>query len=321
MKYVLGVDVGGTKTLAVVHNEEGELLGVGRSRCGNFQGVGVKKAFVNINEAISMALAEAKLNREDLSYSYFGVAGADSPADFERVEKLLDGLELPAYDFQNDGWIALWSGTVDGVGMVVTCGTGTVSFGRNDRGNWVRLGGLSNFYGDTLGGIGLAASTMSAAVRGKDGRDVGTRLTEMIERLFAAPLNDVIGLEYDGKIEMKDKIPGIIDSLFRAAKCFDGVALSILWNNVREIIKTADCMRKELFTRGEKVKLVLEGSVYKAKEADVFVSMVKNCATDYEIIIPDYPPVLGAVGIALNKVGRRDAVTRAIKELKQEGLK
>ena len=40
-KYILGLDVGGTKTFAAICDNVGNLLGTGKSGAGNFNDVGI----------------------------------------------------------------------------------------------------------------------------------------------------------------------------------------------------------------------------------------------------------------------------------------
>ena len=89
MDVFLGVDGGGSKTLAIVVDESGRSLGVGLGGPGNFQGPGVEKARLAVQESIEQALNQAGAELHHFRGAYFGMAGADRPADFEIVRNLI----------------------------------------------------------------------------------------------------------------------------------------------------------------------------------------------------------------------------------------
>ena len=54
-----------------------------------------------------MALENAKIKKEDLSYSFFGVAGYNSEIEGREIEKIINKLNIGDYDYHNDGWLSL----------------------------------------------------------------------------------------------------------------------------------------------------------------------------------------------------------------------
>jgi len=62
MKHVLGVDSGGSKTLAVVADEHGLVKGIGKSGGSNFQTAGKKKAAEELSQAIDQAMSAARIS-------------------------------------------------------------------------------------------------------------------------------------------------------------------------------------------------------------------------------------------------------------------
>ncbi|RKX55930.1 MAG: ATPase, partial [Thermotoga sp.] len=142
MGYLLGVDVGNTKTLYALANEDGAVINVHYGKPANFQSLGLAKSQERIKDGINETLSPLGIPPYDVGFVYYGVAGADRPKDFELIRKMLNGIEMNKFEFHNDGWIALKSGTIDGIGMVITCGTGNTNFACNSQREWKRIGGL-----------------------------------------------------------------------------------------------------------------------------------------------------------------------------------
>src|SRR2546422_10205770 len=85
MQYVLAVDGGNTKTIALVAALDGTILGAGRGGCGDIYNAGdytngldsATAALSNIESAVTNALQSANVKASDLVTSVFSMAGAD----------------------------------------------------------------------------------------------------------------------------------------------------------------------------------------------------------------------------------------------------
>src|SRR2546421_12495149 len=90
MQYVLGVDGGNTKTIAVVAALDGTILGAGRGGCGDIYNAvpgtewpePAAAAVANIEYAVVSALQAAHVDASDLVTAGFSMAGADWPRGF-----------------------------------------------------------------------------------------------------------------------------------------------------------------------------------------------------------------------------------------------
>lgn len=137
MRYVLGVDGGNTKTIALIAAEDGSLLGIGHSACTDIYNVGPEKALEGLELAISSALAQASITPEQLTTGVFSQAGADWPEDYEFLHneftKRCWGQKIDVY---NDAIGALRAGSPDGTGVSVVCGTGSAVGARTADGRF-----------------------------------------------------------------------------------------------------------------------------------------------------------------------------------------
>lgn len=140
MKYYLGVDAGGSKTYAMIADEQGTVIGAGRGGNGNHQ-KNRGQAEDSLQQAVSEALKTAGLNKDRLEYSWFGLAGADREADFRILRPIISRLGLPRTEISCDTWNALRSGTEKSYGIVLICGSGVNCAGKNPAGTAYQCGG------------------------------------------------------------------------------------------------------------------------------------------------------------------------------------
>ena len=181
MKYFIGVDGGGSKTAALVIDENRQPLGRGLAGASNHLRVGIEIATRNVERAVNIALVEAGVAIRQIEYAYCGIAGADHPAHHQRV---VDALRIffPGGNFivDTDARVALTGAVGFGSGIVVISGTGSVAFGRNQTGKEARAGGWGPTIGDEGSGYALGRDGLSAIVRAHDGRGKRTIMTELL---------------------------------------------------------------------------------------------------------------------------------------------
>ncbi len=297
----LGVDVGGTKTEAILVDDEGKVLSYFRGGPGNYQSIGKERAFREIKRVIDGTLEKAGIKKDDVTFAYFGVAGADTPKDFEIVRTILSGLNLKRFDFDNDGRIALRSGTFDDVGIMISCGTGSISYACDGR-NMHRAGGFSFFFGERLGSYYIAGFVTSAVMRAKDGRAPKTKLIRIVEEKIKMKVEDLMRYEYFDERRPIDFVPLVIESLFEGFRKHDFMATKIFVSIVEEVLNIVEAHRRVLNFE-KPIKLVLEGTFFKKAERSL-IEMIKSALGDeFEIIIPEHDPIVGAVLLAMEKAG------------------
>ncbi len=81
---IVGVDGGGTKTIAIAYKCNGELIGKGLAGPSNFQSVGVETAVNNIKTAVGIAT-----NGAFPSLVYLGLAGVNTNYGFNTMREAL----------------------------------------------------------------------------------------------------------------------------------------------------------------------------------------------------------------------------------------
>lgn len=176
MIYVLGIDGGGSKTVCILMDGTGQVLGRGEAGASNYQSIGVAATLQSIQSAILTTVVEAQkfTNTIKVEAICLGLAGVGRAADIDVVKSLVQELQnskllpitwvLPPSNIVicNDALIALVGGVGNPVGIVVAAGTGSIIFGRNHLGNTKRVGGWGHILGDEGSAykIAIAGSTL-----------------------------------------------------------------------------------------------------------------------------------------------------------------
>ncbi|MFB8377797.1 N-acetylglucosamine kinase [Paenibacillus taichungensis] len=303
MNYYLGVDGGGSKTLAVVADETGRILGKGISGCGNHQ-LGAAFAEKSITQAVDEAYAQAGLGKENITYATFGLAGADREADFRILRPIIGTMGLKKYRIVCDTVIAMRAGTRQTDGVVLICGSGTNGYGVNVAGEEVQIGGFGYEFGDFGGGGELAVEVFRTVIRSWEGREQPTTLTSLTLKALTF---ETVEEMYHRFLDDGRRAPHTLAKLLFQAAPGDEVARKILEKQGLELGKVASAVIHKLGMGNDSFDVVLAGSVLTRGEGDYVVryieSQVTTAAPKCRLRILALEPAAGAILLAMDENG------------------
>lgn len=313
-RYVLGFDGGGTKSICVIADEEGCVLGMGMSGGTNFQGVGVVAAGIEVKKAISKAVKVAGINPSSIVTAAYGVAGADRDDDFDTVASyILPHNPAGRIMLVNDTTIALRAGTSDGIGVALVSGTGSNCIGFNLDYQQAKVGGLGHLTGDVGYGEDLVNRAIVASMRSLDGRGPRTTLHEHFCReLELEHLEDIIVFGYADSFQPLD-LGRLTPIVFDCAARGDKVAVRLLNQVGKVLAKNAVTACRCLFKPDDRFPVVLGGSILQKSKPPILVEAIKEGVAkrfpNARVVRLGVEPVLGAVFYALDllhqKAGRK----------------
>ena len=307
MSYVLGLDAGATKTLAMIADYHGHIIGTYTAGTGNFQVNGIEAARNEVKKAIEGAIKDAGITKEDVTAAFYGMAGADRDKDFEYVHQVVEPVNpAPKMSIENDAVIILKVGTLDGVGVGVVCGTGTNCIGFNKKGDRLQVGGIGDLFGDAAGASYIGVTAFKRAVRGWEGRGPKTILYDMFcEEIGIDRLIDILDFFYRGERGIV-KFSELTPLVFEAANKGDQVALGLLREVGEEMGLTVNVAIDKLFQPDEHVKVVIGGSVAQKGDnpamLDAFREKISSHHPNNEVIVPTLEPAFGAIFYAYDLV-------------------
>lgn len=260
-KYFLGVDIGNTKSHALIADENGQVIGFGMAGNGNHEVVGIPGFERVLQEIVNTALAEAGLTSDQITGAGFGIAGYDWDSDKPLMHQTIGLLKLNCpYIFVNDSVIGLPAGAQEGWGLSLSAGTSCNCWGRTLDGREGRITGNGAYFGEHGGGIELVHWSIKAISRAWSLRGPETRLSELFVKAKGA--DSVVDL-LEGIVRERFHI-GATDAplVFQAVKEGDPVALEGLTWISHELAGLAIGVIKQLQLQDEAFEVVLSGSFY-----------------------------------------------------------
>jgi N-acetylmuramic acid 6-phosphate etherase len=258
---LLGIDGGASKTVALLADADGAILGRAQVGGSNKQVSGVEATLITLRQAVESVFAAAHLPVQQVSAACLGLSGVDRPADHVLIRGWADERRLArALTVVNDAQLVVAAGTPDGYGVGLICGTGSIAIGRSIDGRTSRSGGWGYLLGDEGSGYDIALRALRAACQASDGRGPATPLLEALLAGWelGGPF-DLIPYVYnqaDPRAALTD-IPPIVS---RLALQGDPVCAAILAEAGRELAAAVSAAARQLGLRGS-IPLALAGSV------------------------------------------------------------
>jgi len=322
MPYVLGVDGGNTKTVALIASLDGTILGAGRGGCGDIYNASAgtlwpdsaRAAVANIEYTVNAALDAAGIKAADLVTSVFNMAGADWPEDFVYLQTAMQerGFGRTIY-VQNDAMGVLHAGSSDDTGVSVVCGTGAATGARAPDGRtW-----HSSFWQDQAQGSSLMAQrALDAVYRSELGIDPPTTLTPRILDFYKLKTVEELLHLFTNRLQRHQyRIDQLTPLLLDAAQAGDNAATHIVQEHGAMLGKYALAAARKVGIEGTAFTLVLAGGVFRHPSQLLANAIIETVRTTSPAVRPTrcrFEPIIGVLFTALEAA--RVAVDDALLE-------
>jgi N-acetylglucosamine kinase-like BadF-type ATPase len=301
---VIGVDGGGTKTVAWLATlDEGAgraVLGRGQAGPGNPRAGGFEAAQANIEAAIAMAFADAKMPQAIAYSACLGLAGAGRTAEQERIAAWAVGRGIARHvKVTSDAEPILAAASPENVGIALICGTGSLAWGRNPEGVTARCGGWGYLLGDEGGAYAIARAGLQAAARAADGRGETTLLLDAFQQELAASGPEQLVERIYTPEMTRERLAALAKVVFETAN-EDSVAQAILHAAAEELASMIAVLSRRLGMPARAFPLALSGGVILHQallREKVLEYLVRDGAAPADVALVT-EPVRGAVAIA-----------------------
>jgi N-acetylglucosamine kinase len=297
--HVLGIDVGGTKTICLLGDEEGRVLASAKGPGANLQAVGELQLEKVLHTVMEETMAQ---NAAVPSAVCLGIAGVDRPDDAAVVRGIMSRIGYKARILVvNDALIALQAGIGPDPGIVIVAGTGSIAYGSDGRGNAARAGGWGYVLGDEGSGYWMGRLALRAIVREADGRGPATTLTPRVLAHFGAARPDEL-LQTVYRHDFKPAaVAALATHVQQAREEGDAVAIAILERGAQELVAAAASVTKQLELGSEDFTFVLSGGMFKAVPwlRDEVTRLLPAIASRSRTLLLEVEPAFGAVRLAL----------------------
>lgn len=298
--FVLGVDGGASKTVALVSDHAGRVLGAGRAgNCDLYSnGPG---ALDEIESAVRQALAAAGIAPTQASYALFSLCGADWPEDFDTFRAGIAARGLAErFEVVNDAVGALGATVPEGDGVIVVCGTGAATGSRNAQGQiW-----HTSFWQNTQGGAEIAGRALKAVYRAELGIDPPTLLTQKLLHATGCASAEALLHRSTARIgAVSLDLNAIPPLVFDAAEEGDAAARTVVLSHGESLGDHAVAAARKVGIAGKPFDLVLSGGLLRHPSplfARAIIARTLQGAPGACPRISMSPPVKGAVLMALS---------------------
>lgn len=302
MEYFLGIDVGSSKTHALITDDSGRCLGFGRAGGGNHQSVGYDGLKAALIKSFEEARTQAGVEVSQICGAGFGVAGCDFPSDHEPHLQAVAtlGLSCPV-EVVNDGVNGLLAGATRGIGVNVTAGSSNNCRGRGRQGQEGRIVGNGSPFGEYGGASEITARGLQMVSYAWVKRIPPTALTN-------------IYLEATGAKNEMDMMEGVSKDYYHlhsflamqvieAAHAGDGAARAVMDWAGRELGWLAVSVARQIGMEQDEVEIVQSGSIFEAGE--LITKPMRELVLEYcpkaRLIRLEGPPVMGAVILGMEQ--------------------
>lgn len=301
MRLFLGVDGGQSATVALIGDESGQVLGVGRAGPCNHATLaeGRERFLTALDGSVGSALHGAGLGKTIFESACFGFSGG--PEDKASLTR--QRVQAARYTITHDAEIALAGATGGEPGEIVIAGTGSIAYGRNADGKSARAGGWGYLFGDEGSAFDLVRQSLRAALRHAEGWGPSTALTSLLlDAASAASAHDLLHRFYSDEFP-RDRIAAMAPLVDQAAIAGDAIAQEILKAAAQSLAALLVTIRAQLFVPSESTIASFSGGVFRSHILRERFRLLVELDGITRLIAPRFSSAAGALIQAYRAVG------------------
>lgn len=296
----LGVDGGGSHTiawLAEVTSQGPVILGRGKSGPSNPRALGAMASCHAIEQAIQAAFQDAKRPPATVQSACFGIAGAGREQEQQAIEGWAKRQKI-ASDLRvvSDAELLLHADPLNGTGIALIAGTGSMAIGRTSEGRTFRAGGWGYLLDDAGSGYRMASAALLAIVRAADGRGPKTALTEVFLQQMALQKPEDLIAAIHSEQWPRSRVASLAPLVLDHART-DSVANEIVDQGVKDLAELVTTVHNHLWPNGNKAPLALAGGLFRSSDYQELVTARLSHCEPVQFV---EHPVEGAVSLAVN---------------------
>lgn len=295
-RYFLGVDIGGTKSHALISDSQGQSVGFGETGSGKRKEDDYTPVSHALGISVGQAMQAAGITIDQIAGAGFGISDYDWPSQHEPHMAAIQSLGLSApVKLVNDAIPGLVAGTSEGWGISIIAGTGCNCWGRDKNGRLGRVTGFGLRFNEGAGAIEIMERVLQVVASAWYRGGPPTLLTQMLISAVGATSEDdlIEGLT----LHRYALSPSYAPQVFDLARQGDKVALDVVTWAGRKLGELGAAVSRQLEFEELEFEVVLSGSLFKA--GSLLIEPLENTliatAPGARLNLLQTPPVVGAV--------------------------
>lgn len=293
--FYVGVDGGGSKTVAVVADAQGRIRGRGEGGTSNHHIAGWRGAFAAVADAVGHARRTAGCDESPALAVCMGMAGADTEEDQHRTLQWLKRQGIGRASLVvNDGALLL-AATRQQEGVAVVSGTGSIAWGQDAQGKRARSGGWGHLIGDEGSGYALSIQAMRHTVTAADGRAPWGSLARAVLRFYGVKNAQGLLPYVYGRNIAKSDVAKLAPVVFRLAARGDGAARILVDDAAASLASLVASVTRQL---GLKRPALAFGGSLLVRQKVLRDSLLEKLTIDTSGVTVVKNPAVGAVYLA-----------------------
>jgi len=303
MKYCIGIDGGGSKTLAYFADMQGNILNKKIFGPSNYQIIGKKSTELVLKEIVEYFINKKNIGKDDLKFISAGIAGLDRERDRKVLQSIFDSMNLSCdVLLQNDSYSSLAGALNYQNGLIVASGTGSVAVGKKDS-NYHRMGGWTHILGDEGSGYSIGLNALKMIMKVYDGRFEKTKLYyELLHHIGIEDPRDTITYAYD-KVHNTREIAALAPLVFKHLKEKDSLSLFLVNRTVDDLFDLVYPLIGKLYCSDEAFLFTYSGSIILKCDyiKDNLIKKLQKIYPNMSPVDPIYNSAIGALIIGWSK--------------------
>ncbi len=291
IRYLLGIDGGGTKTeflLTDLNGNEINRIVLGASNPVN---IGIEESKSVLMQGIQKI--GDSLNFAEIS-AFAGIAGSGDEKIKSEIREILGNFGFGSYSNGTDADSAVAVALKGECGVAVIMGTGIIAFSCSDEKTY-RIGGRGYMIDKGGSGFCFGSDALNSAFEFLDGRDGSELILKLVEKRLGKNLEDSVSEIYSGGPTFVASFAPVI---FEAYAHGDAQAEKILYRNTYETAKLITAARR--FVKEDKKTIICGGM---CKQKDILLPfLLSHLGENAHLTFSDEPMINGAILLAKENI-------------------
>jgi N-acetylglucosamine kinase-like BadF-type ATPase len=300
---ILAVDGGQTKTVGLLADTSGRILGTGQAGASDHfrEAGGAERLRAAAAQVVQQCFLNAGVTPRPLACACYGISGAQE-AMRPILEEIAPAEKLLLVHDTVNAHMGAFGGQP---GVIVIAGTGSCAYGVNAEGREARTGGWGYLLGDEGSGYWIALRALSAITKAADGRGRPTRLTEGILRALKVSNLTALHAKMYYDTPPRPETARLATVVAEAAAAGDVVAQEIMLAAAQELAAASAAVLRQLGMLSEPAQVAMVGGIAQAGPViqEPFRAALQAEAPLARVVPPRFPPVVGSLLLALQALG------------------